>query len=206
MRIFVTAVTITLFWLLTASCQTPPYSLVTTSPSRTYTVKLMEQKRPIKEPMYDHVVGLRVFTGARQIIDEPLFFAGDSFDQRFAMEYPEHEWITDDLLRFGKKIISANVITDIVLVNNDGKSEVAYLMVRAGSEMLLLFDIQPGAAITLKAGRQADQRADLKWIGYGGQFSDGRKIRSGGVDFRLSGKYQIPGHYCITVTDDDVIV
>lgn len=195
-----------LSWLFAISCQTKPYTLTTTSPNHTYTVQFVERLNPPGHPYDNHVVGFKVFSDGQQIVDEPRFSAGDDFDQRFGAAHPEHIWITDNLLRLGKRPLATQMQYDEVLIRNNATKAVTYLSINTGSDMFLLFDLQPDVTTKLSIQPQTDQEADMSWIGYGGQFADGKQIKASGLNFKIQGKYHSQGHYCVTIKDNEVIV
>src|SRR5262249_48904190 len=64
----------------------------------------------------------------------------------------------------------------------------------------------PNATIKVNTQPQTDRGADLSWIGYGGQFANGKQIKAGGMNFEIQSKYHSPAHYCVTIRVGEVII
>lgn len=191
--------------LLATNCQTKLFSLHTTSPNNTYTVNLIEQINPPGE-LYNYMVGLTMFKGNQLIVDYPRFSGRDGFDRRFGDEYPESFWLAENLLRLGSNPIYPAEHCDQIFVRNETSKLISYFMVRAKSEMFLILELNPQSAVKLYAQPQADQGADISWIGYAGQFNDNIPISSGGMSFRIPRKYVRAAHYCIKIGDEAVTI
>src|SRR5262249_12443463 len=91
-----------LVWMFMVNCQSDLYTLTTISPNHTYAVQLVERLNPTDEPYHRHVVSLKVYSGERLIADDPHFSGGVRSEERFGRELPEHSWISDSVLRFGR--------------------------------------------------------------------------------------------------------
>jgi hypothetical protein len=197
-----------LVWASMVSCQPKPYTLTTASPNHTYSVQLVERLNPTDEPSYNHVVGLKIYSGGRLIADDPHFSRGVWPDERFGRELPEHGWVGDNMLRFGKTPLSSQTKYDEVLIHNNTAKIVTYLVINGASEMLLLVDLQPNTTKKVTLQSQTYYEASTSWIGYAGQFAGGGRIESDGLNFRVrgTGKYVPPSLYCITIKDDGVTV
>ncbi len=188
------------------NCQSDLYTLTTISPNHTYTVQLVERLNPTDEPYYRHVVGLKVYSGERLIADDPHFSGGVRSEERFGRELPEHNWISDSVLRFGRTPLSAQTKYDEVLIHNNATKAVTFLAINGGSDMLLLIDLRPNTTTKVALQSQTYYGASTSWIGYAGQFADGRRIEPDGLNFRIRGKYVTPSVYCITIRDDEATV
>lgn len=193
--------------LFAISCLTRSYAFTTTSPRRTYTVNLTERQSNSgsKEP-YRYSIGLKVMKQEEVVVDEPRFSGRDEFDRRFGDEYQESEWLSENVLRLGSKQSQTQGTKDIIYVRNGTSQNIAYLMIKGKSELFLTFDLQPNSDLKLYAMPQTDKDADMSWIGYGGQFSDGRNITTGGMNFDIRGKYNNPAYYCVVINQDQVVI
>jgi hypothetical protein len=169
-------------------------------------VQLVERLKPPDEPFYNHVVSLKVYSGGQLIAEEPRFSGGSDFDQRFGEAHPEHNWVTDNLLRLGKKPLTVKTKYDEILIRNNAAATIAYLMINAGSDLFLLFDLHSNATTKVIMQSQTAQGADSSWMGYAGQFANGKRIKASGLTFDVKDKYRPAARYCITIRDDEVVV
>ncbi len=189
--------------LLMTCCQNRLFVLSTTSPNHTYTINLVESLYPPGEP-YKYMVGLKIFRAGNLIADNSRFSGSDDFDRRFGDEYPEHQWMSENLLRLGRKTSPSQY--DTIVIRNTTNSVITYFTALGKTEMFMLFDIQPDSVIKLNAQPQTDRDRDLSWIAYSGQLAGGKEIPPGGVNFKIHGKYIGPACYCVNIKNGEVLI
>jgi hypothetical protein len=85
-------------------------------------------------------------------------------------------------------------------VNSTARA-VKYLKVTA-RDMLLVFDLEPKASIELSLPHQKWG----SWVEGEGQFADGKRISSIGVNFYYRDKLKEPLRYCMTVAEDGLSI
>jgi len=198
------------YYAFHAGVESPSFTFTTTSPNNTYTVQLKEQAAISRVPFSghgNHAVSLSVLkVGGRTVENEGLY-GGDVYDDRFLDLFPVHDWISESIIRFGKKDTIPQSQHDEVYVANNTNQVITYLTLRAKKdEMILQFDLQPKSVVKLYVEPQSDQRADLSWIWCKGKFVSGQNILETGTNFKIRGKYNGPAHYCVSVKDQQVSI
>ncbi len=176
------------------------------SPNKTYMVRLKEQRKAHLLPLV-HILDLPGYPAEFSVYknNRPLIENMDIGDDSnlFADLFPEHSWISDSVFWFGDKDPKELGQDEVVVANNSNQA-IAYLSVRTCKwENFWLFDLQPNAVVKLEACPQTNAFADSSWIACYGKFTDGRDVDTAGVNFKIREKYKAPGHYRITITDDE---
>jgi hypothetical protein len=172
-----------------ASCggrEGEPFELVTTSPANTYQAQFAERGQPQNSASSGrgrHEVRFTVSKGNIPIVENEPVYEGGVYDDRFSELFPEHGWVSDSLLRFGRKG-SPQAQHDEVLVSNETDRPVTYLWVNAGKyEMYLILELRPQSSVTLRVQPQTDEGMDFSYIGCKGRFRDGRAIAEAAGNF-----------------------
>jgi hypothetical protein len=138
-------------------------------------------------------VDFSVYKNGQPIIEKKDI--GDDSDY-FADGFPDHSWVSDSILWLGHKDY-AELGHDEVEVTNDSQQAISYLQVKTcGWEMFWLLDVKSGETVKL------DSCPRIRWLDSYGRFADGKEIPSDGENFKIEGKYKMPGHYYIKITDD----
>jgi hypothetical protein len=169
--------------------------LSTSSPNGTYTMQLTGNKsRPIM-PIWDNKARFDLFKNGQPILWDVNLDSYGVFDPTFAEEHPEHRWVSESVLRFGKKLSDSETkLDELILFNTTGKP-MRYVRITSYDE-LFVFDFPPGAKLTLHIARPP---SDGTWVGVEGMFADGEIVPYDGVDFRLPGSHTGPLTYCVWV-------
>jgi hypothetical protein len=187
-----------------------PLAITTTSPNKTYTVQLNEQVSASTAPFgvpNDHGVKFKLSKSGQLIIQNEWLYRGDSLDSRFGDLFPQYNWVSNSIIRFGGGDINTPSQSDEVKVTNETDELITYLaIIIEKQEMFLIFDLQPHYTITLSVHPQTDQRMDSSWINCWGKFKDDKAVPQKGVNFRIRGKYKGPAHYSIIIRETGVAI
>jgi len=137
--------------LLIVSCSSfsgLDFNLDTTSPQKTYLVKLEGRGESFTSTVQQ--VKLTVLKGTQTIAVDNNFYR-EEVDHPFPEEFPIHEWISDSVLRLGKEN-TGQISGDRIVVVNNGKDRLDVVKVEYASrgEKFLIFDLAPGAKVELK--------------------------------------------------------
>ncbi len=120
--------------------------------------------------------------------------------------FREHNWVSDSLLRFGRKDISQSQPDEITVANETGQT-LTYLWLRSGKyELFLLFELKPALTVTLRSQAQTDEGQDSSYIGCKGKLEDGKAIAEVAANFSIRGKYRGPSHYSVRITEKRVLI
>jgi hypothetical protein len=172
--------------------------LTTSSPKGTYTVHLSGQRDWPKVPFRLNNVFFSVVKDGKKALTNKYLHSGDWLDPSFDHAYPLHNWIRDDVLHFYRKEVLNEAGQERIVIQNRTNTAVQYLLVTS-VESFLLFDVQPGAVITLAV---PPVPADLRWISAEGEFVEDRKIKRTGADFMLRSGAGGPFVYYVYIDED----
>jgi hypothetical protein len=180
-------------WLFTE----PPTFLSLSSPNRIYRVDLRGNQWRPRYFFFEHAVNFDVFEGERRTVKNAYAHNGDGFDPGFEDSYPEHIWVNEQVLRFGRELnATANSPDRISVINRSGRA-IKYLRIQANG-MFIVLDMAPRSMLELTSAPQSS-RTDLSWIAGEGQFADGQSISESGVNFPLRHTPSESLRYCISV-------
>lgn len=169
------------------------------SPKKIFSVELNE--RPQTDGSRDLI--LSVSKLGQPFLKEIVYYHGTSLDGSFFRRYPERDWISESVLRFGQK--NPTDTRDQLTVVNELSSPIRFLTVNSPADSFLILDFQPGAKIRLDAEAQSDTTADISGFSCLATLMDG-SIRKGSVNFDIRGRYKGPAHYNIAVTESEVTI
>jgi hypothetical protein len=182
---------------------------VTASPANTYRAHFTERAETYSFPSSGHghhEVTFTVLKAKSPIIENELLYEGGVYDDRFSELFPEHSWISDSLLRFGRKDIPQSQHDEITVANETGRT-LKYLWLGAGKyERFLLFELQSASSVTLRVQAQTDEGQDSSYIGCKGKFDDGKAFAEVAANFSILGKYRGPSHYSVRITEKAVLI
>jgi hypothetical protein len=182
------------YWIFAAESEV---FLSTTSPDKTYTVKLTGDKSSPLLPFYDHRTNFNLFKNSRPLVENEPVARYDFLDSSFGEMYPEHVWSGESVLRLGSDISESEKSSDFLTVSNRTNKNIKYLRIEAG-DMLFIFETPPHSINKYSI----PYLGDLPWIMAEGEFADGRHITWNGVNFLNDEKRKNSLRYCVSVTDD----
>lgn len=174
--------------------------LTTSSPANSYTVRLAGQRGRPKVPLLYHGVSFSVIknNGAKESLSHKYVHSGDWFDPSFDHLYRQHKWVEENVLQLYNEEFSNDGEKENIVVQNKSDKVIEYLRVTS-TDIFLLFDIQPGATVTLVT---SDSRSGNRWISVEGEFPEGRKIRETGTDFLAPRDRKGRFTFFITINED----
>jgi hypothetical protein len=167
----------------------------TSSPNKTYTVKLTGNKGR-GGLIIPSVVGYRVFKDNQIVAKNSWVHSGDWMDISFELAYSEHAWVSENVLRFWRNphMPEEKNKFDILLISNDTDKTIKYLEVKA-RDMFLVFELQPNSTLRLLSTHQSWSYGT--WIG--GEFEDGRNIEYRTGFTHDDDKLNKPLRHCLSV-------
>lgn len=164
----------------------------TTSPNKTYTIELTGDKGRGGILFYS-TVRFNALRNGQPIVRDAHAHSGDFMDNSFELTYPEHEWVSDNVVRFW----GPNSASDQLVVSNHSGKAIKFLKLYA-SDMFLIFDLQPNSTLQLSPSHQSW----ATWIASEGEFIDGQPISGNGVNFLLRPGRDDPLRYCISINEN----
>lgn len=176
--------------------------LTTSSPKGSYVVSLSGRKDRPKLPMVSHEVSFSVTKDGKASSTNNYLHSGDWLDPSFDILYPQHEWITENVLHFYRKEFFNEGERESILVQNKTTKVIEYLRVTS-VDSFLLFDVQPDATITLVI---SGPRADNRWVTVEGEFSDRQRIKRTGIGFLFAKDAKGPFTYQVDINADGLII
>jgi hypothetical protein len=185
--------------ILVSSAQSRVW-LSTSSPNKTYTVQLTGREFRPKVPGVEHEARFNLLKGSEPVVKNAYVDSYDWFDSDFAEMYPEHEWVTESVLRFGRLTKSEQRI-DSLIVSNRTDKPVRYLKITVG-DMLFIFDVPARSATKLVV----PHRGWLSWVAAEGAFSDGQSLPANGVNFFHRDRLNGPLQYCLFVSKSRISI
>lgn len=176
--------------------------LSTTSPKGTYTVQLTGLKDRPKVPFVSHKVLFSVSKGDKVLLSNEYLHSGDWLDPSFDLSYPEHRWVSDDILHFYRKeLFNDDQHESIVILNKTGET-IQYIRVTS-VDTLLLFDLRPVSTTTLAV---STPRGDSRWINVEGEFLGGRRIKGNGIGFLFPKDKKGPFAYYVHINGNSLTI
>ena len=145
-----------------------------------------------------------LYSEAGTMFENRLFFESGSWDKSFKEKYPDLRWVATNVFRLGEKIEPGKSLQDEITIRNDTNNAVSLLSIKGkGYEEFLVINLLPRSTIQLHPQTQTD--SDSSWIAARAEF-DNSKIVSSGMNFRIRGQYKGMMHYCVSITDQEIIV
>jgi hypothetical protein len=169
--------------------------LTSSSPAGTYAVTLSGQSERPSFPAVEHTVYFRVVKDGKPFINGKYFHSGDWLDPSFSILYPQHSWLSENILHFYGEESSQRRTAGTALVTNKSDKPIRYLKV-VSDDAYLLFDLQPGSTTSIKI---PSANSSLLYINVEGEFSDNVKIEEVGVDFIMHQR-STPAEYHIVIS------
>lgn len=168
----------------------------TSSPKRTYTFELTGKKERPTIPAIEHSARFNLLKNGQHVVTNAYVDSYDWFDSDFGQMYPEHEWVTESILRFGLQVSASEKSSDSLIVSNRTDKSVRYIKITA-ADMLFVFDLPPHSKTRLSVPHQGW----LSWVAAEGEFGEGRSIPYNGVNFFHRDKLKEPLRYCVSVEE-----
>ena len=176
--------------------------LTTTSPKGTYTVRLTGRAERPKLPFVSHQVLFSVTMGGEVALANKYLHSGDWFDPSFGLAYPEHAWVSDQILKFYKNEFVSEGQYGRILILNKTREIIQYLRVTSVDTFLVL-DVQPESTTTMDVSAP---RGDSVWIKVEGEFVGGRQIKGNGVGFLFPKGKHGPFAYYVYINENSLTI
>jgi hypothetical protein len=167
--------------------------LTTSSPNKTYIVEMTGDKGRggffiMSEVRYN------VIKNGQAIVKDAYAHSGDSMDISFELAYPEHAWISENILRFWRNhhLPEYKGKYDVLLISNETDKAIKHLRIYA-QDMFLIFDIQPRSTLKLSFSHPY-----VNGVSGEGEFDDGQRIWYGAT-FPLEKELNEPLRYCMSI-------
>jgi hypothetical protein len=169
------------------------------SPNGSYTVQLTGKSTRPKAMFVEHLLYANAFKSSVAVVRNWEIHFADMLDTAFDDQYAGGDWMQENVLRFKVSGIDRTNAPDVIVVANRGHQAITFLTV-ACEDLFLAFDLAAGASMQLSAPTQAS-RADQSWVKVEGQWANGRKLPSTGVNFMLSNHPDGPFKYVAEISD-----
>lgn len=174
------------------------------SPRGTYTVQLTGNSTRPKALFVEHLVYANASKGSTAVVRNWEIHFADMLDRAFADEYAGADWIHENVLRFRSSGTDREPASDAIVVANRGQQALAFVTVKS-EDLFLVFDLAAGASMQLSAPAQATV-TDLSWIKVEGQWANGARLSSAGVNFVLPRRPVGQFKYVATISDDGISI
>src|SRR5262245_46445085 len=177
----------------------PAVWLSSSSPDQTYKVELTGDKGR-GGFFVPAVVKYNLIKNGHLLAKNRKAHSGNAMDISFEIAYPEHTWISENVIRFWRN--ESGAIDDSVnkiSISNVANKIVKYLMLKT-TYMFFVFDIQPHSTLQLSFTR----RPEITSIWCEGEFDDGSRFEYG-AGFRESMTSE-PLAYCMAIHDDQITI
>jgi hypothetical protein len=177
----------------------PHVWLSTPSPNKIYTVELTGDKGRGGFIFYN-TVRFNVIRNSQIIVENAYAHSGDWMDISFELAYPEHAWVSENVLRFWRNphLPGEKEESDTLVISNDTGKALKYLRIKL-KDMFLVFDMQPYSTLQLSSTHQSWSSG--VWIE--GQFEDGERVDYG-AGFPHHNKVGAPLQYCVSINPSSV--
>lgn len=176
-----------------------PFS--TTSPEGTYKVEFTKRKDAFD---YYVVVFSVSKNGQPFLVNEPTGSSEGLTDPLFTDEYPDHVWLSNCTLRLGVKERFAER-QDEIRVTNDTRRVLSYVRVDT-RDKYLVFDLQPGATITLPAYDPPVRGVETKYLAVFATFDDGEQLPQKFASFDIRNAGDAPAHFYVSITGEGTTI
>ena len=136
------------------------FKIDTSSPQKTYRVVVEGRPDPPSVASTVQQVRLQVLKGENTILVDENFYR-EEVDHLFTDEYPNHEWLTESVLRFGKSASAAAPKETITIVNSTGADiDVAKIEYGGHNEKFIVLGLGVGQRAQLELFLTLDQGKD----------------------------------------------
>lgn len=177
----------------------PTVWLSTSSPNKTYRVEMTGDKGR-GGFLFMGEVRFNVIRNGQVTVKNAYAHSGDFMDISFELAYPEHAWVSENIMRFwpNPHLPEEKEKSDTLLISNDTGNAIKYLRIKL-KDMFLVFDMQPHSTLKLSSTHQSWSSG--VWVE--GEFEDGQHIDYG-AGFPHHNKVNEPLRYCVSINPNHV--
>lgn len=183
-----------------------PYIIVSHSPDRSYEIEIKERVNVDKGGFFPkHEMWLNVRKKGEYFVSNSLFYQRD---RRFMEMYASHNWMTNNVLRFGTPLLVEQESCDEIVVNNWSDRAIAYVTVRTSNpEILFLLDLQSSENAKLRAQPNRDVKVNSNWLSAEAHFTDkNHNTLYAEATFRKAYQSNKTEKFCVNIKGDKIII
>lgn len=115
----------------------------TDSPHQRYRVEIVQRRLVGERAVY-----LDAYRDGEQTVRRKLLYTGDFLDGPFLDLYSNYSWTSESALRIGSETTTNEVQSPLKVVN-ESPSRLSFLLIEAGWNKIMLFDVGPGSSWNL---------------------------------------------------------
>jgi hypothetical protein len=154
------------------------FTIDTSSPQKTYHVVVKGRPDPPGIASTVQQVRLQVLKGNNVIFSDEDFYR-EEVDHLFTDEYPNHEWLNDSVLRFGKAASTATAKDTVTIVNRtDANIDVAKIEYSILNEKFIVLGLGPGERAQLQLILTSDEGKDASPMLFCTTYTNGKPIKT----------------------------
>jgi hypothetical protein len=117
----------------------------TVSPNRKYKVEITQKRDAAGIERY---VYLNAYRNGEQFVRSKLIYTGDTLDNDFRDLYPNYSWISQSVLKLGRKVDETQ--SNRLHIRNESSKRISYLLIETYLDKYVLFDVAPKSTLNLK--------------------------------------------------------
>ena len=154
------------------------FTIDTSSPKKTYRVVVGGRPDPPGIASTVQQVRLQVLKGNNVVFTDENFYR-EEVDHLFTNEYPNHEWLNESVLRFGKAASSATAKDTVTIVNRTGANiDVAKIEYAILNEKFIVLGLGPEQRTQLQLILTSDEGKDSSPMLFCTAYANGKPIKT----------------------------
>lgn len=162
------------------------------SPNRKYSVEISQNRLVV-----ERFVRLSAYRNGERFVRNKLLYTGDHLDDDFTHLYPEYFWVSESILKMGRKLDGPS--PNGLKIVNESPDRISYLLIETYDDKYVLFDVEPGSVVNLKLqflGRLSCQ----------GETVAPKRHFGSAVKLIDDAEKEVSGNFSIRITANDVII
>jgi hypothetical protein len=193
----------TMCLLILQTCTSrPPFKLITSSPSNTYRVEIVESS----SREYGAIAHWNAFKQDRKIVDQSTIYNA-SPPPYFSETYPDYNWLTDNQLWLGNRSQTSSQQYDEILVANKSSIPiVSMLITNIRYQSLIVFDMEAYSIIKIHTPPIALYEPKTVNFDVACKLADGSMVVSNPTTFPNLERYVGGLHFCLVVRDNKISI
>jgi hypothetical protein len=117
----------------------------TESPHKRYKVEIVQKRFLVERAVY-----LDAYRDGQLTVRRKLLYTGDFLDSDFRDLYPNYLWTSESALRIGSEVTGDEAQSTLITVVNESPSRLSYLLIEAGGNKIVLFDLDSATSVNLR--------------------------------------------------------
>jgi hypothetical protein len=180
----------------------PPFKLLTSSPSNTYRVEIVENS----SREYGAIAHWNAFKGDKKIVDQSTIYNAAP-PPYFSETYTDYEWLADNQLWLGKRSqASPQRYDEISIANKSPVPIVSMLITNIRHQSLIVFDIDSHSVIKMHTPPAALFGPKTVNFDVACRLADGSTVVSNPTHFPNLERYVGPLHFCLVLRDNKISI